>query len=294
MVDLLGYDNVEVAKERLKDAYRFSKNLGLGPLYVAFSGGKDSVCIYHLCHMAADELGVPQEEFADYHYHITNIDPPELVQFIKTFNDVHMENPPITFWRLVSDVHKMLPTRRVRFCCQKLKEVGGEGRFCVTGVRWAESTRRKNSRGAYEYYGASKEENRILNADNDEDRREMEHCIPKNKYMCNPIVDWKDDEVWGFIKKNNLAYCTLYDEGFKRLGCIGCPMASRTEREHEFARWPKYKDQYMRTIERMIGKRREAGLPLLNLMETPEKVFLWWMELAKDIDIPIFEKEKNT
>lgn len=43
--------------------------------FVAFSGGKDSQCIYHLCEMA----GVP----FDAHYAITSVDPPELVKFIR-------------------------------------------------------------------------------------------------------------------------------------------------------------------------------------------------------------------
>ena len=49
--------------------------------YVAFSGGKDSLCIYWLTKIA----GV----IADYHYNMTTVDPPELMQFIKTFEDVN-------------------------------------------------------------------------------------------------------------------------------------------------------------------------------------------------------------
>ena len=52
--------------------------------YVAFSGGKDSLCIYYLTKIA----GVK----ADYHYNMTTVDPPELMQFIKTFDDVKIEH----------------------------------------------------------------------------------------------------------------------------------------------------------------------------------------------------------
>ena len=60
---------VELAIERLK---AFEPPDGY---YVAFSGGKDSQCIYHLCQIAGVKF--------DAHYAITSVDPPELVRFIR-------------------------------------------------------------------------------------------------------------------------------------------------------------------------------------------------------------------
>jgi phosphoadenosine phosphosulfate reductase len=63
-------DKVAIAIDRLR---AFEPEEGY---YLAFSGGKDSQCIYHL----AVEAGVKFEA----HYNVTGIDPPELVQFIRT------------------------------------------------------------------------------------------------------------------------------------------------------------------------------------------------------------------
>lgn len=265
-----------ISVERVISAYRFSQNLGMGKLYVAFSGGKDSVAVYGICKLAAGRLGMDVLDMCDFYYHITNVDPPELVMSIKReFPFVVRDLPKKTMWQLIIQ-KKIAPTRIVRYCCSELKERGGKGRFCVTGVRWAESTRRRATRGIFEDVGHTKAESRILFEDNDEDRRELEHCIPKQKYICNPIVDWSEETVWRFIRDQGLPYCSLYDEGFHRLGCIGCPMASKKEKLRSFERWPKYRDQYIRTFDKMIAARKEAGLP--TEWKTVEEVMQWWID----------------
>lgn len=262
------------AVERVIAAYEFSQSLGLGKLWVCFSGGKDSVCLYGVVKKAAEKMGIPLLDFAELHYSVTGIDPPELVQFIKEeFPFVHRDLYKESMWKLIERM-KMPPTRRVRYCCAELKEKGGKGRFCATGVRWAESAKRK-TRGEFEDYGRTKAEKKILNNDNDEDRRQLEHCIPKRKYIVNPIVDWSDDDVWQFIREENLPYCKLYDEGFKRLGCIGCPLAGHKTQQEAFAKYPKYRDAYIRAFERMLIKRKESGME--TTWQTGQDVFDWWV-----------------
>lgn len=260
---------IDVAVERVRSAYQLSQSLGLGKLYVCFSGGKDSVTVYGICKRA---FGDKLFDCCDFNYAVTGIDPPELVYFIRDiFPFVHWNHAPKPIWQSVID-HKTPPSRRIRYCCSEYKERGGEGRFCVTGVRWAESRKRKEYRNVFEG-GAEK----ILGNDNTEDRRELEHCIPKQKYICNPIVDWSENEVWRFIVKDNLPYCSLYDKGFTRIGCIGCPLASTEKRKEEFTLYPCFKRKWIQTFDRMIEKRKEAGLPIYQ--HTGEELFEWWINL---------------
>lgn len=260
--------------------------------YVAFSGGKDSQCIYHLCEMAGVKF--------DAHYAVTSVDPPELVRFIRQqYPQVEFKYPRdkdgkvITMWNLMT--HKMMPPTRIqRYCCQVLKESNGIGRVVVTGVRWAESPRRKAAHNVASIAGKPKTTQKladeagadyyvnksgvlVLNDDNDAARRMVEQCYRTQKTMVNPIIDWSDEDVWDFL--NNVAkapHCCLYDQGFKRLGCIGCPMSNQ---QIEFARWPKYRENYLRAFARLIEEREKAGKDntFPNDWTTPEKMMAWWM-----------------
>ena len=140
-LNIYGMDMVEVAIKRLQT---FEPEEGY---FLAFSGGKDSVVVKALADMAKVKY--------DAHYAITSVDPPELVQFVKTFPDVirerqywkkdglyHKAGDPITMWNLIPE-KKMPPTRIVRYCCQVLKETQTPNRVAILGVRSDESSKRK-------------------------------------------------------------------------------------------------------------------------------------------------------
>lgn len=281
-------EKVKASIERLK---AFEPRNGEG-YYLAFSGGKDSVVCKALLDMAQVKY--------DATYRITSVDPPELVRFIKEMHpDVVREYPRYsdgtvaTMWNLIPR-HTMPPTRLVRYCCKWLKESGGDGRMTVTGVRWAESVNRQKNQGLVTMMGKSavkeigddpnfsntQRGGVILTNDNADSRRMVERCYARHKTTVNPIIDWTDTDVWDFIKSEGVPYCSLYDEGWHRLGCIGCPMARKHGRERAFARWPKYKEAYLRSFGKMMERRIEKGLVdgSWRMGTTPMDVFRWWME----------------
>lgn len=290
--DLMGnkHDKVQTAIDRLR---AFEPPDGY---YLAFSGGKDSQCIYHLAEMAGVKF--------DAYYRVTSVDPPELVRFIKQqYPDVSIDIPhdkngnPITMWNLIPR-KLMPPTRLVRYCCAELKETGGKGRVTVTGVRWDESANRKKNQGLVTVLGkkarVSAEENganftqtvrggMVLNMDNDAERRTVEQCFRTHKTVVNPIIDWLEEDVWEFL--NDVAkvpHCCLYDQGYKRLGCIGCPMSYTREKELE--RYPKYKDAYMRAFGRMLEERKRRGKGSDEIFfKTPQGVMNWYLEKAQGV-----------
>lgn len=251
--------------------------------FLAFSGGKDSCVLKAL----ADMAGVKY----DAHYSVTSVDPPELIRFIKEHHpDVSFDfpredpddpdSPVITMWNLIPR-KAIPPTRLVRYCCEILKESAGIGRVTLTGVRWAESVRRKNNRNLVNIDVSKKRI--VLNNDNEESRKMVENCYQHSKTVINPIIDWEDDDVWEFIRLHCLPYCSLYDRGYKRLGCIGCPMNPESARG-ELDRNPKYKQNYLKAFKRMIEEREKRGLKTSADWLTPEKVMDWWLGKSAGYD----------
>ncbi len=244
-------------------------------LYVAYSGGKDSDTIVAL---ALEAVGPAAVEI---HYHATGVDPPEVTRHInqrfKTWRalgvECHSDRPSATMHDLI--MRKGPPTRLKRFCCDHLKEGGGTGRVVLTGVRWAKSPRRAAMHDVMTVMSKNKALRASYSQDNDIKRRIVEHCTTRSRLTINPIVDWSDADVWSFLRGTGTPYCCLYDEGFTRIGCIGCPMADKA-RYQEFARWPYMRRYYLRAFSDMLNAHPEWRAR--NGWRDAESVFHWWMQ----------------
>lgn len=279
-LDINGKDKVDKAIMRLQ-AYEPEDGY-----WLAFSGGKDSVVIKALADMAQVNY--------EAHYSCTSVDPPELVRFIKDeYPDVHFDIPHdkdgnrISMWTLIPK-KKQPPTRLARYCCAVLKESSGLGKVTITGVRWAESANRKKNQGGITIADKSSKAKAIIESqsnefnrtprggwtlrlDNTENKKLVDMCYKTHKTLINPIIDWTDEDVWEFIKEYEVPYCKLYNCGYKRLGCIGCPMSTRQAQELE--RYPKYKALYLKAFDAMLKQYTHP-----SNWKTAEDVMAWWLQ----------------
>jgi len=229
-------NKIEVAIARLKE---FEPPEGY---YLAFSGGKDSVVIY--------DLAVKSGVKFDAHYSQGGIDPPELVYFIRNnYPEVLRERPKMTVWEGIQKYS--MPRRQARWCCELIKEHHGSGRRVITGIRWQESSAR-SKRPMFQFCGKD----------------------DKTTSFLSPIIDWTSRDVWDYIRDSNLPYCKLYDEGFKRLGCVLCPMHTPKQTQIELIRWPKLAEAWKRACYRYWGETTHPGV---KRWDTPEKMWQQWL-----------------
>lgn len=261
--------------------------------HVGFSGGKDSLVVESLM----QEAGV--KHFCV--YNITGLDAPELVYFKnKKFEEYRLQGIPCHDSKYKRNImqqmesHATPPTRLIRYCCEELKEqIIPDFAGCVQsfGVRQLESQSRAKNRSELEV--GIKRSVRKFTYDNHENRRNFEVCYSNNnkgQIRINPIaLCWSDTDVWDYIKDRKLEYCELYDEGFKRLGCVGCPMAGK-HRVYEFKRWPGLERIWrrgfslmweMRKIRKAAG--REYKIDFLSI----EEWWQWWLELTPKMEAQI-------
>ena len=230
--------------------------------YLAFSAGKDSQALYHIAELAGVKF--------DAHMNLTSVDPPEVIRFVRqAYPEVDLIKPKKSIYQLAVE-KQILPTMRVRWCCAEYKEMSGAGRVTLIGIRHQESSRRAkrneveiSSRkfsgtleGLDEYRQelkakrarrkSKKDGVNITNAD----QEQTLGCISgKESLLISPIIHWTEGDVWEFLNKvMEVPHCSLYDEGWHRLGCIGCPMSSAKQKQRENIRYPHVKRNWIKAI----------------------------------------------
>ncbi len=203
LVETLNFkEKVERSKELIREAY---KKFG-DSLVVANSLGKDSMVIWDL----AKRVNPKIKGFIV----TTRFKPAETVKFMK---DLVKEYPELKVYK--SDVkipEKLYETDPDR-CCDVLKVEPVKRaieemhvKCWVTGLRCTEGRTRT-------------------------DYKEVEER-DKGLMKLNPILIWKEREVWQYLALYRVPVNSLYGEGYRSLGCLPCTKITNDENERA-GRW---------------------------------------------------------
>ena len=261
MTDLLKQKiehSIQLLKKAEKLAIRYDSENGF---FLAFSGGKDSQALYHITEMAGVKFKA--------HFSPTTVDPPQLIRFIRR------NYPDVEFAKVKKNIYdvavekQILPSMRIRWCCAEFKENAGAGKVTLIGIRHEESARRSKRKEVevsgkkfsgyldqFEEWSAEQMKKKYKNLNQDQfsyDKEKEIRCINgKDSILISPIIDWTERDVWEFLNEVvKVPHCELYDKGYKRIGCILCPMSSPKQKQRELKDFPYVKEKWLQAIEKI-------------------------------------------
>ena len=88
---------------------------------------------------------------------------------------------------------------------------------------------------------------------------DSEHGMPK----FNPMADWSDDEVWGYVRRYDVPTNALHAVGYSSIGCAPCTRAIEPGEDIRAGRWwweqPEHKECGLHRRPRHIPIREVRG-----------------------------------
>ncbi len=245
-----------------------------GKVYLAFSGGKDSTVLMHLCEIIKKDILCvfvntgceyldiirfvnecqkdghnikiirpeykPREIWEKYGFPLVSKEAAEFIHAIRINPDskkskkaLGVTNPDSQFvlgkkWRYL--INETYDTSNM--CCQKLKKDPSHkfqkesGLYPIIGIMASESRLREKTyirRGGCNVWGE--------NANS------------------HPLSIWTDDDIWQFIRENNIKIADIYNKGAQRTGCaacgFGCQFKNDTRLQLLYDLYPKYYEMVM-------------------------------------------------
>lgn len=211
---------------------------------LAFSGGKDSVVLLDLAKRAQVKFRAQ--------YLITTIEHPETLEFVSMFSEVELIQPKNSIFELI-EKKGIPPLRKYRYCASELKARKDRDKFKLIGIRAGESRKR----AAYKPI-----------VDEGKDR----HLYP--------LFEWTEADIWQYIGRYRLKYHPLYNCGYKRVGCVLCPFASKKTIESEIERYPEIVEKYKAACIKTYEQKRANGKVYRDI-HSGEELFEWWINMLK-------------
>ena len=213
-------------KESFNFLYDYLKNNKTIPIVFNHSGGKDSCLSYEVFKDVKERLE-KEGNALDYKISFANTsnDTADTYKFIKDNNNVEQDklkimNPKEGFYNMIKRTNYFVPNALSRKCCQVYKE--GQIRksydinteyIMILGVRKYESVKRAN----YDWVMDNKFYIKLFGEKNNN---------PKLWTNIAPIINWKDEDVWIYLIKENIKLNPQYEKGYNRCGCLICPYQS--------------------------------------------------------------------
>lgn len=233
--------------DRSKQIIRNWYEANNGNVYVAFSGGKDSTVMLHLIRSIYPDV---KAVYCD-----TGLEYPELKEFVKQTPNTEIIRPTMTFNQVIDKYGYPIISKTVSMSISRYRNTKDpiqkeyrmfgikEGKFIgkagVIPKKWRYlidapfkiseqccEVMKKQPFHRYEKETGLKPFIGLMA--NDSNSRKIYYM----KNGCNafdsknpkslPIGFWLESDIWDYIKEFKIPYCSIYDTGVKRTGCMFC------------------------------------------------------------------------
>lgn len=227
---------------------------------VSHSGGKDSTLQTHFwiksleCIKHKDNrLFAKLEDKWHINFCNTSNDVADTYKLVKKLPKLIIQNPKEGFYQWIKRKNYFIPSVTVRNCCSTYKE-GQINKYydktkkinMVIGVRRHESVKRAKYTWVVDYNYAKQH---FGNPN-----------FPDTWTKVCPIVEWKDEEVWMYMLRENIEFNRLYKLGFQRVGCLCCPYQSNYNdlliKKYYSKQWDRWLDIIAKNYETTRVQRR--------------------------------------
>jgi len=224
-------------------------------VYVAFSGGLDSLVLLHMARQVYPNCpGV---------FHDTGLEFPEIRDFVKTIENVEWTKPKRTFKRVIEEEGYPVVSKRIS---QYVKEVqrakegsntvnlrtkglrrnGTYSKMAKISDKWLfliDAPFKISDKCCYyfkkkpseDYEKRTGRHGMIGTRTEESAQREITHLMhgcngfQLTKPRSTPIAFWLDEDIREYIKINNIEYSKIYDMGYTRTGCMFCMLGCHME-----------------------------------------------------------------